>query len=226
MNHKPEIEEILAAAQRQHADSIRQEKLREAIIRVAEAEDKSHNKAKKVWIVAGIAASLLLVISIGWNFIGRSTSPENSKPLLAKKSPASQGNTYNDSTATYIPTQNRQHPNVIAKANNRQKNDDHNVSTQENNIIDNNQTVAEESFIANENEQTLIVHNTNHQETQDTESPIDSTPRIQERTSVRIVRSNNSTSQHSLYQDNTPQFASLNCRSSSASFKLGTIHFQ
>ena len=229
MNHKPEIEELLAAVQRQHADRIRQEKLCETITRLAETEEKGRGKIHKIWIAAGIAASLLLVTSIGWNFIGRSSSSRNSKPIVAKKSPYIPDTSYDDSAATSIPTQNIQHPNVIASAKHNNithpKTDVSNVPTQDNDTKDINPTTTEETLFANESSQTIIVHNTNQTETDESANNTDSQPRIHERSSERIVRTNRSTNQQLIYQENTLQFASLNCSSTSTTFKLGTIHF-
>ena len=108
MNNNQDIDKLFEAARRREADQRRQQQLSDMIDRLAEDERKAESGKRKAkgglfWTYAGIAASVLLLASVGLHILSQdSTSPSQQQLVAGTKQ---QPTTAVDSTAGIPATQ-------------------------------------------------------------------------------------------------------------------------
>lgn len=91
MNNNPDIDKLFEAARRREADLRRQQQLSDMIDRLAEDERKAERGKRKTkgglfWTYAGIAASVLLLASVGLHILSQdSTSPSQQQMIAGTK---------------------------------------------------------------------------------------------------------------------------------------------
>ncbi|MBP5189901.1 MAG: hypothetical protein J6031_03175 [Bacteroidales bacterium] len=102
MNNNQDIDRLFEAARRREADQRRQQQLSDMIDRLAEDERKAESGKRKAkgglfWTYAGIAASVLLLASVGLHILSQDSNSPSSQPMIAGTKP--QPTTAVDSTA-------------------------------------------------------------------------------------------------------------------------------
>ena len=108
MNNNQDIDKLFEAARRREADQRRQQQLSDMIDRLAEDERKAESGVRKAkgglfWTYAGIAASVLLLASVGLHILSQDSTSPSSQPMIAGTKP--QPTTAVDSTAGIPATQ-------------------------------------------------------------------------------------------------------------------------
>ena len=108
MNNNPDIDKLFEAARRREADLRRQQQLSDMIDRMAEDERKAESGKRKTkgglfWTYAGIAASVLLLASVGLHILSQDSTSPSRQQLIAGTKP--QPTTAVDSTAGIPATQ-------------------------------------------------------------------------------------------------------------------------
>ena len=81
MDHKTELEELIAAAQRHEADQRRQQQLSEMVDQWAAAETPHR---RHLWTTLGIAASIILLMAIGLRLLLPGNESSTNPPLTAQ----------------------------------------------------------------------------------------------------------------------------------------------
>ena len=108
MNNNQDIDKLFEAARRREADQRRQQQLSDMIDRLAEDEQKAESRERKAkgglfWTYAGIAASVLLLASVGLHILSQDSNSPSQQQLVAGTKP--QPTTAVDSTAGIPATQ-------------------------------------------------------------------------------------------------------------------------
>lgn len=108
MNNNQDIDKLFEAARRREADQRRQQQLSDMIDRLAEDERKAERGERKAkgslfWTYAGIAASVLLLASVGLHILSQDSNSPSSQPMIAGTK--TQPTTAVDSTAGIPATQ-------------------------------------------------------------------------------------------------------------------------
>ena len=116
MNNNPDIDKLFEAARRREADLRRQQQLSDMINRMAESgashENENKNEKRKaengerrrtLWPYIGIAASVLLLASVGLHILSQDSTSPSQQQLIARTKP--QLTTAVDSTAGIPATQ-------------------------------------------------------------------------------------------------------------------------
>lgn len=108
MNNNQDIDKLFEAARRREADQHRQQQLSDMIDRLAEDERKAESRERKAkgglfWTYAGIAASVLLLASVGLHILSQDSTSPSQQQLVAGTKP--QPTTAVDSTAGIPATQ-------------------------------------------------------------------------------------------------------------------------
>ena len=89
MNNNQDIDKLFEAARRREADQRRQQQLSDMIDRLAEDERKAESGKRKAkgglfWTYAGIAASVLLLASVGLHILSQDSTSPSGQPMLAE----------------------------------------------------------------------------------------------------------------------------------------------
>ena len=108
MNNNQDIDKLFEAARRREADQRRQQQLSDMIDRLAEGERKAESGKRKAkgglfWTYAGIAASVLLLASVGLHILSQDSTSPSQQQLVAGTKP--QPTTAVDTTASIPATQ-------------------------------------------------------------------------------------------------------------------------
>lgn len=85
MNKKPDIEDLFEAARRREADKKRQQKLSEMIDQLAAAE--THQRRRPIWVYSGVAAGILLLLTVGLHILFGDVEGPKDGPIVAETQP-------------------------------------------------------------------------------------------------------------------------------------------
>ncbi len=85
MNQMPDLEELFEAARRQEADRRRQQKLGDMIDRMAAAG--TQRRRRPLWLYSGVAAGILLLVTVGLHLLFGDVAGTKEGPILAEKQP-------------------------------------------------------------------------------------------------------------------------------------------
>ncbi|MBO7489569.1 MAG: hypothetical protein J6T88_04750 [Bacteroidales bacterium] len=85
MNKKPDIEDLFEAARRREADLERQQKLSEMIDQLAAAE--THQRRRPIWVYSGVAAGILLLVTVGLHILFGDVEGPKDGPIVAETHP-------------------------------------------------------------------------------------------------------------------------------------------
>lgn len=85
MNKKPDIEDLFEAARRREADKKRQQKLSEMIDQLAAAE--THQRRRPIWVYSGVAAGILLLLTVGLHILFGDVEGSKDGPIVAETQP-------------------------------------------------------------------------------------------------------------------------------------------
>ena len=85
MNSKPDINDLFEAARRRKADQERQQKLSDMIDQLAAAE--THQRRRPIWVYSGVAAGILLLVTIGMHILFGDVEGPKDGPIVAETQP-------------------------------------------------------------------------------------------------------------------------------------------
>jgi hypothetical protein len=233
MNNKPDINDLFEAARRQEADRKRQQKLSDMIDQMAalgaeNGERRTENGERRTaysrhwWAYVGIAASILLLVTVGLHILFGDVAGTNEGPIVAKTQPV-QPVVVSDT----VPVDSRAAvevvPTYVAPK--------HNVVLAENAVPS--QPVEQPAEIQIESEplpasqpEEPLLAEAAHTVPADTPQVAAARHRVFERTSSRLVcGSGCKPEQRQDPAANTPQVAFVNLAGNSTDFEVGSISF-
>ena len=219
MKNRPELEDLIAAARRTLADQKRQQELSSLIDQWKAAEKPISNKRHILWTTMGVAASIILIVSIGVRLLSNSDTPQPS-PIVAETQPirtvALPTDTTNDCTtdsprkALAVTT-----PIVTSGSSDAMLAD--NTPSMEEPIQSANETTYDEPALLASTDDTICSTLADDTKTE---------THIYQRTSNRLVgNARPQSGDKSRTNDDTPQLAFINCSGTSTTIEIGSIKF-
>lgn len=216
MNEKPELEDLIAAARRTLADQKRQQELSSLIDQWEAAATPSR---RPLWVYTGVAASILLIVSISLHFLFQeNTLVQQQEPLVAEMHPKVIPDTCSAKvTETVVATTLKssvQHSEPLLLSENEVTLTDRSTQSES----------ADQSDFSDES--TLF---DNPLLTEDIVAPAvvhPDKPKVHERVSTRLICGSGCKPEpKSDANGDSPQYAILNITGTSTSFELGNISF-
>lgn len=219
MKTHPELEDLIAAAQRTEADKKRQQELSALIDQWESAEKPSGAKRRVLWTATGVAASIILIVSIGVRLLSNSDIPQPG-PVMAETQPVRPIALPTDTTrhhttvsprkATFAarPVVNSSHSDALLAEN---------TSTDAEPILSIDATIHDEPALIAGSGDTIASPMADITTTE---------TRIYQRASNRLVgNTKQQTGSRNRTNDDTPQLAFINCSGTSATIEIGSIKF-
>ena len=219
MSNKPELEDLFEAARRQKADLERQQRLSDLIDKLA-ADEAAATRKRLLWRYAGIAASVLLLLTVALRVVYQNETGISQGPLVADAPPVSEvGTDMADTGVLQVPTVSRSIRGEMAERVSVAAASETEVQVRA--LAD---TVALEPIA---DDDVLLAEDADVPSEKAPAPEIEPQPRVFERTSTRLVcgggcavRSRQETS-----VADALQFALLQNSGTSASFEMGSISF-
>ncbi len=240
MNNNPDIDKLFEAARRREADLRRQQQLSDMIDRMAEDERKAESGKRKTkgglfWTYAGIAASVLLLASVGLHILSQDSTSPSQQQLIAGTKP--QLTTAVDSTAGIPATRTdvivpvlKPHTSPIL-AQSEALAEVQSPESRQNEIEEKEAAIETATVLPNES---LLAEETQIGEV-DTENEPDASnishisqpasPIVYERTSTRLVCGSGCRPEVRPSQEDTPLFAFTNISSTGTTIGIGGSAF-
>lgn len=236
MNNNQDIEKLFEAARRREADQRRQQQLSDMIDRLAEDERKAESGKQKAkgglfWTYAGIAASVLLLASVGLHILSQDSTSPSSQPMIAGTK--TQPTTAVDSTAGIPATQTdvvvpvlKPHTSPILAQSETPVEVQSPESRQD--VIEEKETAIETPIVLPD--EPLLAEETENGEVRtenETGSNIShpASPIVYERTSSRLVCGSGCRPEVRPSQEDSPRFAFTNISSTGTTIGIGTSAF-
>jgi len=236
MNSNQDIEKLFEAARRREADQRRQQQLSDMIDRLAEDERKAESGKQKAkgglfWTYAGIAASVLLLASVGLHIILQDGNSPSGQPMIAGTKP--QPTTAVDSTASIPATQTdvvvpvlkphtspilaqSETPAEVQSPESRQDEiEEKETAIETPTVLPDEPLLAEETENGNMGTENETGSNISHP----------TSPIVYERTSSRLVCGSGCRPEVRPSQEDSPRFAFTNISSTGTTFGIGGSSF-
>ena len=217
MNNKPELEDLFEAARRRKADLERQQKLAEMIDNLAAAEGvergTENSKRRRIWAVVGIAASILLFVTVALRVVFQDDTQLQQGPVFADN-----GERKTDSVERFL-----KDPVVVPAV------DRESVVLAYNKAVETVLQPIEESPVDSVvpvlmPEMPLLAEETETAPAEEQPAEVASRPRVFERTSTRLVCGEGCKPVRGQPED-TPLLAFINNSGTGTNFELGGISF-
>ena len=236
MNNNQDIDKLFEAARRREADQRRQQQLSDMIDRLAEDERKAESGERKAkgglfWTYAGIAASVLLLASVGLHILSQDSTSPSQQPMIAGTK--TQPTTAVDSTASIPATQTdvvvpvlKPHTSPILAQSETPAEVQSPESRQDE--IEEKETAIETPTVLHD--EPLLAEETENGEVR-TENEAGSnisypaSPIVYERTSSRLVCGSGCRPEVRPSQEDSPRFAFTNISSTGTTIGIGGISF-
>ncbi|MBQ6096403.1 MAG: hypothetical protein IJK99_01530 [Bacteroidales bacterium] len=236
MNNNQDIDKLFEAARRREADQRRQQQLSDMIDRLAEDERKAESGKRKAkgglfWTYAGIAASVLLLASVGLHILSQDSNSPSQQPMIAGTK--TQPTTAVDSTASIPATQTdvvvpvlkphtspilaqSETPAEVQSPESRQ-----NEIEEKETAIETPTVLPDEPLLAEETENGNM--GTENEAGSNISHP--TSPIVYERTSSRLVCGSGCRPEVRPSQEDSPRFAFTNISSTGTTIGVGTSAF-
>ncbi len=240
MNNNTDIDKLFEAARRREADQRRQQQLSDMIDRLAEDERKAESGERKArgglfWTYAGIAASVLLLASVGLHILSQDSNSPSQQPMIAGTKP--QLTTAVDSTASIPATQTdvvvpvlKQHTSPIlvqsetpAEVQSPESRQDE-IEEKET-AIETPTVLPDESLLAEETENGDMGTEDESDASNSSNISHPASPIVYERTSSRLVCGSGCRPEVRPSQEDSPRFAFTNISSTGTTIGIGGNSF-
>lgn len=240
MNNNPDIDKLFEAARRREADLRRQQQLSDMIDRMAEDERKAESGKRKTkgglfWTYAGIAASVLLLASVGLHILSQDSTSPSRQQLIAGTKP--QPTTAVDSTAGIPATQTdvvvpvlKPHTSPIlvqgeALAEVQSPESRQNEIEEKEAAIETATVLPDESLLAEETQIGDVDTENESDASKGSHTIQPASPIVYERTSTRLVCGSGCRPEVRPSQEDTPLFAFTNISSTGTTIGIGGSAF-
>lgn len=248
MNNNPDIDKLFEAARRREADLRRQQQLSDMIDRMAESgaphENENKNEKRKaengerrrtLWPYIGIAASVLLLASVGLHILSQDSTSPSQQQLIAGTKP--QLTTAVDSTAGIPATQTdvivpvlKPHTSLIlaqseALVEVQSPESRQNEIEEKETAIETATVLPDEPLLAEETQIGDVETENESDASKGSHTIQPASPIVYERTSTRLVCGSGCRPEVRPSQDDTPLFAFTNISSTGTTIGIGGSAF-
>ncbi|MBQ6238521.1 MAG: hypothetical protein IJK07_09940 [Bacteroidales bacterium] len=234
MNNNQDIDKLFEAARRREADQRRQQQLSDMIDRLAEGERKAESGKRKAkgglfWTYAGIAASILLLASVGLHILSQNSTSPSQQQLVAGTKP--HPTTAVDSTAGIPATQTdvvvpvlKPHTSPIL-AQSKTPAEVQSPESRQDEIEEKETAIETATVLPDEPLFAEETENGNRGTENETNISHPTSPIVYERTSSRLVCGSGCRPEVRPSQEDSPRFAFTNISSTGTTIGIGTSAF-